>query len=225
MTKKEFLKKFNLTEDQFSGKEKIIGDLRMQSYNSHPLPAGFNPTVGGDLRMDHSSKYIGVTVPPLNINKNFFWDVKEKKYAKIDGIFCEITGERQNTTNEVIYTVYSGKKVGRNEHFYIVNQGPFYAHGTELSKAYEDLQFKMVSEKLRKEPILPDTLLTVKHYRLITGACDMGCRGFLDRNKIPYHVVGDTTVEDKPIKAKDLLPLLEKNKEYGYEKIKSLIIF
>ena len=30
MTKKEFLKKYNLTEDRFSGKEKIEGDLYLR---------------------------------------------------------------------------------------------------------------------------------------------------------------------------------------------------
>jgi hypothetical protein len=47
---KEFCKKHNITEDQFTGKEKIEGNLNLYSVTS--LPEGFNPTVGGylDLR-------------------------------------------------------------------------------------------------------------------------------------------------------------------------------
>jgi len=42
-----FCKQFNITEDQFYGKEKIPGDLYLKSVTS--LPEGFNPIVGGTL--------------------------------------------------------------------------------------------------------------------------------------------------------------------------------
>jgi hypothetical protein len=47
MTKQEFLKKYNLTEGQFGGTEKIDGDLDLNSLEA--IPIGFNPTVGGSL--------------------------------------------------------------------------------------------------------------------------------------------------------------------------------
>ena len=47
MEKNEFLKKYNLTEAQFNGSEKIGGSLYLRSLTS--IPAGFNPTVGGSL--------------------------------------------------------------------------------------------------------------------------------------------------------------------------------
>src|ERR1017187_3771839 len=43
----EFCKMYNLTEDQFFGKEKFGGDLYLSSLTS--IPKGFNPTVGGYL--------------------------------------------------------------------------------------------------------------------------------------------------------------------------------
>jgi len=50
MTKAEFINKYNLTEGQFYGTEKIGGDLYLGSLTS--IPEGFNPTVGGSLYLD-----------------------------------------------------------------------------------------------------------------------------------------------------------------------------
>jgi len=44
---KDFCKKHNLTEDQFTGKEAVGGGLDLGSLTS--IPEGFNPTVGGVL--------------------------------------------------------------------------------------------------------------------------------------------------------------------------------
>lgn len=87
------------------------------------------------------------------------------------------------------------------------------------------MEFKFISEKLKKEPITENTEFTVKYYRLLTGACDSGCRNWMLNNNIPFKVVGDDTVELKPIKAKELLPILEKSNAYGVERFKSLVTF
>jgi len=47
MTREEFCKEYNLTEEQFFGKEKIESYLDLSSLTS--IPDGFNPTVGGSL--------------------------------------------------------------------------------------------------------------------------------------------------------------------------------
>jgi len=47
MNKEQFKKQYNLTEEQFTGKEIIGGDLYLNSLTS--IPEGFNPTVGGSL--------------------------------------------------------------------------------------------------------------------------------------------------------------------------------
>ena len=54
---KDFCKKYALSEKQFSGKEKISGDLDLGSVTS--IPEGFNPTVGGDLVTKNGRKHIG----------------------------------------------------------------------------------------------------------------------------------------------------------------------
>jgi hypothetical protein len=51
----------------------------------------------------------------------------------------------------------------------------------------------------------------------------MGCRQFMDSIGIKYQVIGNETIEDKKIKAKDLLPILEKANAYGLDRFKKLI--
>jgi hypothetical protein len=90
----------------------------------------------------------------------------------------------------------------------------FYAHSDTAKKAIEDVKFKSIQEKLAKSPIYNDTMITVNHYRAITGACEMGCNEF-----IKQHNLTDLT----EIKASDLVVLLEKSNAYGVEKFKSLL--
>jgi hypothetical protein len=108
---------------------------------------------------------------------------------------------------------------------YIAQKGEFTSHGKDLHKAVEDLNFKIISEKLKKDPINADTKLTVMYYRTLTGACDLGCRDWMSKNGIDYTTINGKTVEISPITAKDLLPILEKTNAYGFEKFKSLITF
>ena len=76
------------------------------------------------------------------------------------------------------------------------------------------MQFKIISEQLKKEPIKADTIIDIKYYRLITGSCEIGVKSFIDSHRLK-----------ESYKAKDLLPILEKNRAYGLEKFKSLITF
>ena len=115
-----------------------------------------------------------------------------------------------------IYTTTSG---------FVVQKDNFTAHGNSIKKAIQDLEFKIIAEKLKKDPINPDTKFTVKYYRLLTGACDSGCRQWMINNDIPYKIVDNETVELEPIIAKDLLPLLEKTNAYGLDKFKKLLTF
>jgi hypothetical protein len=106
------------------------------------------------------------------------------------------------------------KKVKKHE-CYVAEKDNFFAHGNDIKKAISDLQFKIVADKLKKEPIHEDTEITVNHYRLITGACELGVKSWMEQNNI--------TVES--IKAKDLLPILKKTNAYGLERFQNLITF
>ena len=110
--------------------------------------------------------------------------------------------------------ILSENKVDGNKGFLVTKEG-FSAHGEKLKKAISDLQFKIAAEKLKNEPIYPDTIVSVQHYRTVTGACELGCRQWKEQNNI--------TVDEMP--AKELLPLLEKTNAYGVQKFKSLLKF
>jgi hypothetical protein len=117
-------------------------------------------------------------------------------------------------------------KILKKEECFVAEKDGFYAHGETVKKSIQDLNFKIISEKLKKEPINKDTLITVKYYRLITGSCDMGCRNWLNQNNIDYSIdENGETVEKQPMKALDLLNILEKSNAYGVEKFKSLVTF
>ena len=135
----------------------------------------------------------------------------------VDGILCEVLHKRGG--------VYKIKIAGKTTSSYLVTNGTDWAHGDTLKKAKEDLHFKVIAKKLKKDPIKKDTLLTVMYYRTLTGACDSGCRNWMQQNNIPFKIVGDSTVEVKPITAAELLPILEKSKPFGYEQFKKLLTF
>ena len=239
---KDFLKKYNISEAQFSGVEKISGSLYLSSLTSIPegfnptvggsldlrsltsIPEGFNPTVGGSLYLRsglkaRTKKPIGKIVTPKN--KLLFW--KHGRFVSADKMLTEVISKRGN--------IYKVKKLHSQKEFYLVTDGETHAHGETIKKAKEDFEFKIISEKLKNEPIKKDTKLTVKYYRLLTGACDTGVRSWMEQNKIPFDVVdGETILVDKnknptSISAGEIIPILKETNAYGYEKIKSLIEF
>ena len=214
MTLEKLIQKTGFTKSQLTGKEEIKGYLDLRSVTT--LPDGFNPTVGGSLYLGSGQKYIGAQVPELRINKNYFWNNNNKTYALIDGIFCEIISKKESEVSGQIITIYSARSIAKSDTFFVVKMGDYYAHGNELKQAVEDVQFKIASEKLKNEPISADTIISIKKYRLITGACEMGCNSWLANNNL-------TGVEE--MRADKLLPLLKKTNAYGYEKFNQLVNF
>ena len=107
----------------------------------------------------------------------------------------------------------NGKLV--KEKCYVSEKGGFYAHGETVKKSISDLQFKIVSEKLKNEPINADTMISINHYRLITGACELGVKSWQKSNNM---------IKDS-YRADELLPILEKTNAYGQDKFKELINF
>ncbi len=151
----------------------------------------------------------------INIKKLKTGYNKVKGYCFYDGILSKVL----SVSVKKGYTIYT------TPFELVVKKGRFTAHAKTVKKGIQDLEFKIISEKLKKETIQSDTLLTVKYYRLLTGACDLGCRSWMQSNNISFTVVDGETVEEKPILAKDLLPILEKSNAYGVEKFKELIQF
>ena len=51
---KDFCERFNITEEQFYGREEIKGNLFLYNNRLTSLPEGFNPTVGGSLYLNNN---------------------------------------------------------------------------------------------------------------------------------------------------------------------------
>jgi len=215
---KQFCKDHNLTENQFYGKEEFSGYLYLRSLTSIPegfnptvggylylgsltsIPEGFNPTVGGNLYLE--SGLSAETKPYGNPIIKF----QNGKYIKADGMFTEVLDKKGN--------VYTVRNLNSEKVFYLATDGKnTHAHGDTIEQAKTDLRFKKIADKLKSAPIKANTMINVQHYRIVTGACESGCRQWLEQNKI-------TATE---IKASDLIILLEKTNAYGAEKFKSLL--
>jgi predicted peroxiredoxin len=162
-----------------------------------------NLTVGGEVYSDVQFKNI-----PKKLEDNYVFQWRNGKFIQVDDVMTEVIHTRGNTRKVRIV----GKKVDS----YLVSDGNGkWAHGETLAKAKEDLQFKVVAEKLKKDPIKPDTIITPQYYRIITGACELGVKSWMEQNGI----------ETNKIKAADLFPILEKTNAYGFERFKQLVIF
>ncbi len=122
-------------------------------------------------------------------------------------MFTEVINKRGNA--------YRVKKVHSQKEFYLVTDGKTHAHGDTLKKAKEDFQFKIISEKLKNEPIKKDTLININYYRLITGACEFGVKSWMSQNNMTK----------ESYSASELLPILEKTNAYGIDRFKKLITF
>jgi hypothetical protein len=128
---------------------------------------------------------------------------KERNCCYFDGILTKVLSVKVRKE----YTIYT-TPIG-----FIAEKGNYTSHGISVKKCIQDLEFKLISEKLKKEPIKKDTIITDQYYRLITGACEQGVK--------QWRIINSVDVEE--IKAKDLLILLEKSNAYGIEKFKKLI--
>ena len=174
MTLIKFCKKYNLTEAQATGKEKIGGGLYLRSVTS--IPEGFNPTVGGDLYLGSSRKHIGSKVTPPYIAARYLW--RNKEYIKVDGIFTRIISDHGK--------VMKVQRISRENIEYLVTDGEGrWAHGTTLKEAKESLIYKITDRDSTKyQAWNKDTVVThaeaIEAYRAITGACALGTRHFCE---------------------------------------------
>ena len=197
----DFCNNISITIEQFYGKEEIKRDLYLRSLTSIPkgfnpivggsldlssltsIPEGFNPIVGVDLYLKSKYKHIN------NIPKDYVFSWQNGKYILIDGIFCELLSKKRN--------VFTCKKINNDKQFFIVsdNEGN-YSHGNTIKEAKEDLIFKISNrDKSDYERLNLDSVLTykeaIKCYRVITGACSFGTKGFCNnrlKKKAKYSI-------------------------------------
>jgi hypothetical protein len=187
----------------------VGGSLDLEGTGITALPD--NLTVGGSLDLEGT----GITTKDVKKPSSTLFKFKNKKYISADGILSEVITKKGN--------VYTIKNIGKKINGYLVTDGKFtHSHGDTMQKAKEDFKFKLVSEKLKKDPIKEDTVITIQYYRTITGACESGVKNWMDR---VFNEKEKAIILKSGIKAKDLLPILAGNNAYGFKKFKSLVQF
>jgi len=136
----------------------------------------------------------------------------------VDGLLTII--EKSKTSKGIhihtgfIFITMNNGDISKKETFLTEKEG-FFAHGETVKKSIGDLNFKIVVERLKNDPIYEDTVITDMYYRTVTGACEQGVKNWREQNNITV---------DK-ITAKELLPILEKSNAYGVEKFRKLVKF
>ena len=127
----------------------------------------------------------------------------KKTYVLIDGQLDELLSQRGN--------VLMLKNIVKDEKHYAVTDGNgHYAHGKTIKEARESLLYKMADrDKSAYENIDTSKKMpfakAIQMYRVITGACALGVKDFVDRKKLPK----------KPYSPKDIAKLTKG--EYGHE--------
>ncbi len=150
----------------------VGGYLDLRSLTS--IPEGFNPTVGGSLYLESLTSIPDHLRNPKRPTEPLTW--QNGKFVLIDGILSEVINHRGG--------VWRTKRIHSSDVEYIVTDGTRYSHGATLQEAKEDLAYKIVdhnSDRFKGVDIdLPMTFSeAVECYRVITGACAAGVRGFV----------------------------------------------
>ena len=129
------------------------------------------------------------------------------KIQMIDGIATVIRSKKKRDE----FTIYEGSLFNRKEKCFVAKRDKYYAHGETIKQAIEDVNFKFLQENLEVQDLVNQIkrkqTISVSEFRLLTGACKMGCESFMKQNNLT-----ETTY---PLtKALDLL----KN-QFGWSKI------
>jgi len=146
-------------------------------------------------------------VDGVNIKEDIFyclWNKKFREVIEIDGIKSAIIKKKNN--------IYKVVNFYQEKETYLIEINGVYTHGDTLKQARESLDYKLANRdtSIYKDMTL-DTILTFKEaiqmYRCITGACESGCKMFVEQNNI----------ENKKYSIKQIIELTDG--QHGNDKI------
>ena len=202
----ELLKQLEFTDYSVeNGKITINGNLGLNGLKELPEKALQDVSINGNLWLD-GLKYEEIIKHRKSIKKLQVGYNKKQGYCFFDGILSKVVSV--HTRKE--YTIY------KTPFEFIAQKGDYTAHGKTIKKAIQDVEFKVIAEKLKHEPINADTIINTNYYRIVTGACEQGCIQWKKANNLE---------EVEEIRADKLLELLEKTNAYGLDRFKQLINF
>ena len=241
MIRQEFCEKYNLTENQFYGKEEINGNLNLRDVIN--IPEGFSPNIIGYLDLENVKtlpKNFSITcggyldlssVKTLPENFSITCDgdlvikpeLKEKIEIKKpvypltwqDGKYIIVDGIFQEVVSKK-GLIYKVKNIGQNEITYLVTDGNGkWSHGDTYKEAKSSLQYKIGDrDKSRYENLSLDTEFTFGEMVECYRVITGACEGGV-RDFIDNKLEGKTK---KKYSIEEVIKLTEDS--YGYEDFK-----
>ena len=207
-----YLSNNQLTEISFPEGMTIGGGLYLSNNQLTEISFPEGMTIGGGLYLDNNQ----LTEKPdmSRVNRNapepMMWEWRGRKFIKADGIFQLLVERRGNVCHV--------KSIGSGKISYLVTDGNGkWAHGDTIAEAKKDLIYKIANrDKSKYEGWTKQTEVSfeeaIEAYRVITGACAAGTRGFVER------VLPESEKRDRYTIAE----VIELTKgQYGHEAFKS----
>ncbi|MCH6256678.1 hypothetical protein MLD52_08980, partial [Puniceicoccaceae bacterium K14] len=107
----------------------------------------------------------------------------------IDGYTMVIGVERVSGEITIMNTRYfGGGELSKLKKCFVAQRGEYFAHGENLREAIDDVNFKYLqsSENIEEvvQAVKESKSVTVIQYRLLTGACQEGCRRFMEQHDL-----------------------------------------
>ena len=163
-----------------------------------------NLTVGGSLDLEGTA-ITDTSKVNKNINEESFFEWRNNKYIKADGIFSKVISHKKN--------VFKIQKIGSIKESYLVTDGNGkFSHGDTIKEAKEDLIFKISNrDKSEYKGLTLESKMSfekaIECYRIITGACSLGTKDFVN-NRL--------NEKDRALKELSIRKMIEVTKgEYG----------
>ena len=134
---------------------------------------------------------------PDQINPSFE-EWLRRGYVHADGITKKLKSQKKLGEIEV-FEVYEFPKTKTS---FVVKRGDAFSHGETIEKAIEDLRYKISDRDTSKFDHWKSNLDQVvslddaiKAYRLITGACEMGTKQFVESIQVPEKLTPKVILE------------------------------
>ena len=103
------------------------------------LPVGFERTFSAIV--DKSTKYCGIKKIRKISDNSIYWE--EKKYAKFDGVFCEIINSKDSDFDGEECMCYEVRKINHDQVFYIFKSRGIFAYGATVADTFLHLEKKI----------------------------------------------------------------------------------
>jgi hypothetical protein len=187
----------------------INGSLYLNSLTTVHKDFLKGTTINGYLDLssltDAKKEIVRANVRKLEVGYN-----SEQNYCYFDGTLSKVISVHKKGE----YTIY------QSPFEYVVQKGDWTAHGKTVKQAIQDLEYKVIAEQLRHDPILETTVITPQYYHIVTGSCNQGIESWINQN---FDNNQRESVLESGITAKDLLPILREKNAYGLAQFEKLI--